>query len=401
MSSLFRARPRFRAISLVVMPFFALSLVDVPVADAAAAAPPSGPIKVIQNYSEAIVSGVGRACSFGGSSQENHWYRRFDLSASHGVAKEFLVSEVVVGVDHATSADGILPGRVDVWAIDKADPLMVANLEPLASVPVNWDSASDLSLKALPVTAVVPTGKDLVIEVMAEAGTAGESFSVGANSAPELADDYFYSPAAICGAFAPTPLSALGFTSSNHVLYARGKAMDCLDAEAAVGPAEPPVTSATAAVAKAKGAKKKASKKLRGAKKGYAGAVADHGKTSAQAEAAKARLKKAKKRKAAKALALKHAKAALAVATATLTPASRRRARSARSPPCPRSRLTSRARLLLVGRARARGRRPGRSCRGRPSARWSSDTLQVLAGPRALATLALSLPSAWAHPRAP
>ena len=311
----FRARPRGRAVALVVVPFLAASLVDVPVADAASAAPPSGPIKVIQNYSEAIVPGVGRACT-SISSYENHWYRRFDLSAGHGVAKEFLVSEVVVGVDHATSADGILPGRVDVWAIDKTDPLLVANLEPLASVPVNWDRASDLSLLTVPVTAVVPVGKDLVIEAMADAGTDGEFFSVGANSEPELADDYLLAPQ--CGAFVPTRVSALGSPSSNHVLYARGKAMDCLDAEAAVGPAEPPVASATAAVAKATGAKKKASKKLRRAKKTYAAAVADHGKTSAQAKAAKARLKKAKKRKAAKALALKQAATALAVATATL-----------------------------------------------------------------------------------
>jgi hypothetical protein len=310
MSRSFRARPRGRAISLVVMPFLAVSLADVPVADAAAAPPPSGPIKVIQNYSEAIVPGVGAACNFGGATTENHWYRRFDLSADHGVAKEFLVSEVVVGVGYATSTDGILPGRVDVWVIDKTDPLLVANLEPLASVPVNWDTAPDLSLKTVPVTAVVPAGKDLVIEAMAEPGSAGELFSVGANSAPELADDYRSS--SFCGPFVPTPVSG------SYVLYARGKARDCLDAEAAVLPAEPPVASATAAVAKATGAKKKASKKLRRAKKSYAAAVADHGKTSPQAEAAKARLKKAKKRKAAKALALKQATAALVAATATL-----------------------------------------------------------------------------------
>ena len=312
MSRSFRARPCGRAVAFVVVAFFAASLVDVPVAAAAAAAPPSGPIKVIQNYSEAIVAGEGLACSSGGTSQENHWYRRFDLSAAHGVAKAFLVSEVVVAVDHATSADGILPGRVDVWAIDKTDPLLVANLEPLASVPVNWDSAADLSLKTVPVTAVVPAGKDLVIEAMAEAGSADENFSVGANSTPELATDYISAP--FCGVFAPKPVP----WSSNYVLYARGKAMDCLDAEAAVAPAEPPVASATAAVAKATGAKKKANKLLRRAKKAYAAAVADHGKTSAQAQAAKARLKKAKKRKAAKAKAVKLAAAALVVATAHL-----------------------------------------------------------------------------------
>ncbi len=290
------------------------------------AATPTPPIKVVQNYSETPVAAGGVSCNSGGTPNENHWYRRFDLAGQHAAAQGFTVSQVVVGVEIASSADSTIPGNVAVWAIDHTDPLILANLEPLATAPVNYDTVADLALLTVPLTAVVPAGKDLVLEAAVQPGTSGELFFVGANAQAELAQDYIRAPG--CGVTEITSWAGVGFPNNNHIIFARGKATDCLTAETAVTAAEAALAKAQAAIApaqakaaKAKSKANKAKKALKKAKKAYASAVKTFGANSAQADAAKkVKAKKAKKAKKTK-KALKAANAALAAAQSALTTA--------------------------------------------------------------------------------
>ncbi len=294
---------------------------------------PAPPVKISQNSSEAFFAGGGVACHFNGVLAENHWYRRFDLSGHYGVSKGFAVSRLVVAVEKAFSLDGTLPGHVAVSAIDDGDPLLLANLEPLASVPVDYESVADGALFTVPVTAVVPAGKDLVVEAVVQAGTDSELFRVGANTAPELADDYFR--ADVCGWTQPTPFTAVGWPMQSHILYAVGKAVDCLDAEASVTAAAAALAHATADLAKAQEAKTKAVGRLRKARSALKNAVAQHGPSSAQAVEARKKVAKAKKAKAAKVKALRAATSAAAAATAEVPASERSAALECAQPPLP------------------------------------------------------------------
>ena len=300
---------------------------------AEAAAAPAPPVKVSQNASEAFFSGGGVACHFNGNLAENHWYRRFDLHGHYGVSKGFAVTQLVVAVEKAFSLDGTLPGHVAVSAIDHGDPLLLADLEPLASVPVDYESAADGTLLKLPVTAVVPAGKDLVVEAVVQAGTDSELFRVGANSAPEVADDYLR--ADVCGYTQPTPFASIGWPLQNHVLHAVGKATDCLDAETAVAAAGTALGQATTRLAMAMKAKAQAVARLRKARGALKKAVALHGVGSPQVVAARAKVTRAKNKKVAKEKALRAAAAELAVATAAVSASERSAAGECAQPPLP------------------------------------------------------------------
>jgi hypothetical protein len=300
---------------------------------AEAAAAPAPPVKISQNALEAAHPGAGVACHFNSNLAENHWYRRFDLNGHYGVSKGFAVSQLVVAVEKAFSVDGTLPGQVAVSAIDHGDPLLLANLEPLASVPVDYESVADGTLLKVPVTAVVPAGKDLVVEAVVQAGTDSELFRVGANSAPEVADDYLR--ADVCDYTQPTPFASIGWPSQNHVLYAVGKATDCVDAETAATAAGAALGPATTQLAMAKQAKAGAVAGLRKARRALKKAVAHHAVGSPQVVAARARVAKAKKKQAAKAKALKAATAALTAASAAVTASERSAASECAQPPLP------------------------------------------------------------------
>jgi hypothetical protein len=291
------------------------------VAPAANAAAPN--IKIIQNSAESITPGMV-ACGNTTNTAENHYYRRFDLAGGHNAATGFKVSQVVFGVESATSTDNTIPGNVLVWAIDHADAFTVANLEPVATVPVNLDSVADGTLMTVPIPATVPANKDMVIEVEVDAATTGKKFFLGSNTGAQTAEAYLR--AAACAINEPTTMTVVGFGTRHPVLYATGKAQDCITAEAAVDAATAAaaplaaaktkatqdVTTATAADTAAKSKVAKAKKSLKKAKKsGIASKI----------KKAKKKVKKAKAAAKAAAAALAAANTALSTATTALNAA--------------------------------------------------------------------------------
>ena len=293
----------------------ALSVAVMTVAEAAT---PSAPIKVTQTHSDTVTNGSSVNCNTSGTSMpENHFYRRFDLSGGHAAAQGFTVSEVVFGTEARTSSDGIIPGHVVVSAIDKTDALILANLELIATVPVNLASAAPLTLTTTPIAASVPAGKDMVLEVEVDA-TTNEIWFPGSNGQAETAEAYFRADG--CAIPQPVTFASVGFPNANLVLFARGKAVDCVTGEAAVTSAETAAAMAVATAAKADKKLGKAKTRLKKAKiSGNPFAISR----------AKKKAKKAKK-------AAKAAQAALATANAALAKATQTAAVECAQPALPR-----------------------------------------------------------------
>ncbi len=288
-----------------------------PGAHAVGSASPAPAIKVTQTASDAVTALNSVACGNAANTAENHYYRRFDLSGGYNAAQGFKVSQVSFGVENATSADNTIPGNVLVWAIDPADAFTLANLEPVATVPVNLDSAADGGLLTVPVTATVPAGKDMVLEVEVDAATTGKLFYIGSNTANQSGLSYLRAPA--CAINEPTPTSGIGFPTMHIVLFANGKAGECITAETAVDTATAALTTATANKTKATAAVASATTADAAAKKAVSKAKAKLKKAKKSGDASK--IKKAKKKvKKAKAAA-KKAAAALTAANTALTAA--------------------------------------------------------------------------------
>ena len=276
----------------------------------AAQAAPAPDIKVTQNSSDAVVDFDGIACSSNdtGFVSDNQFYRRFDLS-QYGAANGFTVSKMTAGVEVGDSSDGTVPGDFKIYAMDHSvgANFTVADLgTALASVPVNFFTATGDTLISAPITATVPAGKDMVIEVSVDEAATDQTFYPGANEAPETGPTYLTS--AGCGITAPTTLADIGFDGLANVFWVNGKTTDCKNAEASVTSATAAAATASQAVTKASGDVAKAKKKLKKAKKSH---------NANKIKKAKKKLKKAKQSLKAAQAASAAANAALATATAT------------------------------------------------------------------------------------
>ena len=156
----------------------------------AAQAAPAPDIKVTQNSSDAVVDFDGIACSSNdtGFVSDNQFYRRFDLS-QYGAANGFTVSKMTAGVEVGDSSDGTVPGDFKIYAMDHSvgANFTVADLgTALASVPVNFFAATGDTLISAPITATVPAGKDMVIEVSVDEAATDQTFYPGADEARQI-----------------------------------------------------------------------------------------------------------------------------------------------------------------------------------------------------------------------
>ncbi|WP_157544662.1 hypothetical protein [Nocardioides halotolerans] len=307
----------------------ALSLGVAPAADAA----PAPDIKVTQNYSDAIVAGDGISCNGGGIVADNQYYRRFDMSV-YGAQNGFKVSKMTVAVEEATSSAGGVPGDFNIYAIDHTADLTIANLgTPVGTTPVDLESASGSELKSAAISATIPAGKDMVIELSVDDAGAGDaSFYPGANEAPELGTTYLSSTS--CGITEPTELAAVGpFAGIANIMFVNGKTTDCMTAETAATTAATTAaaaaTKATAATADKAAADKKVTKAKKKLKKAKKSGVAS------KIKKAKAKLKKAKKAAKAANAAYAAAQAAKAAADAALTAANAAQATKCAQPALP------------------------------------------------------------------
>ena len=290
----------------------------------AQAAAPHPDIQLKQNASDSI-GGPGIAChdTTSGTLLDNQVLRRYDLS-QYGASNGVSVSSIDFGVqDSDGGTPGDTPATVEVYAIDHAAALTMANLgSPISQVPTDLATFAAGTIAAVPISATVPAGKDMVISLTVPGSAEGQVFFIGTNASAQSADGYIV--AADCGATQPLGFSDLGLGDLTVVLFATGKTTDCKTAETTTNAAEATaataktaatsanaaVTSATSAKAAADGKVKKAKAKLKKAKKSD---------NATKIEKAEKKVKKAKAaaKAAAGALAAAQTKAAAANAAAT------------------------------------------------------------------------------------
>ncbi len=175
-----------------------------------------GAITLTQSNAQTITPLNSVSCNAGGLHTDNGYSRAFSIAAFPG---GFDVCEVQFGIETATGAGGSQPVTVNVYSnAGGAYPAGTATLVGTANLTVADQMATIL---AVPLTASIPPGTELVAEVFTPNGQgAGHSFFIGSNAAGETGPSFL--EAADCGVTTPTPTSAIGFAGMNIVMNVIG-----------------------------------------------------------------------------------------------------------------------------------------------------------------------------------
>lgn len=156
-----------------------------------------------------VIAGNSLACVSDAdqSTKATQVLRTFTL-ADFGITGAFNVADVTFGVEHLDGAGSAVAVNLYLLSGD----LVYANLLPIGSATA-WIEPQALTLVSVPVSAVVPPGSTLVVEVAAPDLPAGERFFIGSNRAGETAPSYI----AASGCGLPEPVPATAGSSQMHV----------------------------------------------------------------------------------------------------------------------------------------------------------------------------------------
>ena len=165
-----------------------------------------------------VTAGTGVACSAGGITSDNQYWRSFVL-ADFGITDDYAVTMVEFGIEDALAGiGGSQPMTVNLYTTDLVFPTGTLTLIGTLDVMVP-DQA--LTLFQIPVTGTAPAGSELVVEVSIPADTGdGNRFFPGANSLGETADSWISS--AGCGILAPVTYTSIGFPTCQLVMSVTG-----------------------------------------------------------------------------------------------------------------------------------------------------------------------------------
>jgi hypothetical protein len=167
------------------------------------------------------------SCNAAGLHTDNSYYRGMTLSTFPALTlPQFMVQQVTIGVEQATSTGGTQPVTLNIWKAT-ANPISGGANPPgnnqVATQPV---TVSDQSLTLLPMTLttqpVLLVASDvLAVELFTPSGqAAGNSFFIGSNAAGQSGPSYI--KAASCGLATIGDLAGIGFPNMHIVMSVLG-----------------------------------------------------------------------------------------------------------------------------------------------------------------------------------
>jgi hypothetical protein len=183
---------------------------------------PCGPVFLTDSVSQDIITGNSFACTDPGTgfTFENHYSRAFDLP-SLGIDGFVDVCDVDFAVEGAISIAGTQTVTVYLF-FTPAGTFPNGPLTLIGTYAVDVPD-QDLDIISVPVSATVPSGSELVVDVASEDGVVnGSAFSIGSNNLGQTAPSYLTAPD--CGIATPTDLADIppGFPNMQIVINALG-----------------------------------------------------------------------------------------------------------------------------------------------------------------------------------
>lgn len=180
-------------------------------------------ITLTQNIDSTTITDLNSVSCNSGINAENSYYRAFTLS-DHGVVGALTINSVGFGVEQALG--GITtsqPATIKLYTYTGATggtTLDSTQFTPLASLNISIADAND-TLLSFPMTAIVPAGGTVVMELFIPDATAtSDLFFIGSNAAGQIKPSYLRAPD--CGAAIPTSVASLGFPNMDQIMTVTG-----------------------------------------------------------------------------------------------------------------------------------------------------------------------------------
>ena len=170
-------------------------------------------------------AGKGIACGRGGlfpSTADNSWYRVFKLT-DYQINGAFNVQRVTFYSDYAYAGSGVTqPATLKIGTYSgtlDADTLATGSITPITSMPITIpDNTGAPAAVATNITATIPAGSNLIVEVALPDGAATlNEFYIGVSAGGEQKKGYIRATPSTCNMVTPTSLvSATGLNRPDN-----------------------------------------------------------------------------------------------------------------------------------------------------------------------------------------
>jgi len=186
---------------------------------------PLAPQQITQNTDpNTLVGGTSAACSGGGITTDNHWWRLFDLDDDHALLDTLTVASLDYGIETAVGPTQNITATM--YCLDEGLPFELAFL---TQVGINTVAQPDAELEFFNIAvggSCDTASQDLAVDMSTEDCLAGEadclSLFIGANDLGQSGPTYVH--ADDCGIFDPVDTVALGFFTIHIVYVVNGEA---------------------------------------------------------------------------------------------------------------------------------------------------------------------------------
>lgn len=180
---------------------------------------PLAPQSITQNVDpNTLTSGSSVACSGGGITTDNHWWRLFDLDTDHNLNTEMCVKNVDYGIEVAVGPTQNISATV--FCLDEGLPFLNAFLTQVGTATQPQPDA-DLEFFNIEVNGCcTPETQDMALDMHTQDCLNAEAnclqLFIGCNNLGQTHPSYVH--AEDCGLFDPTDLAGIGFPNA-HLVY--------------------------------------------------------------------------------------------------------------------------------------------------------------------------------------
>lgn len=184
---------------------------------------PLAPQQITQNTDpNTLVSGTSVACSGGGITTDNHWWRLFDLDDDHALTDALTIASVDYGVETVVGAQSM---TATTHCLDEGLPFLLAFLTQVGTNTIAQPEAEleffNIAVGGSCDTATQDLAVDMSTDDCLESGACLSLF-IGCNDLGQSGP--FYVHADDCGIFDPVDLAGLGFPNAHGVYVVNGDA---------------------------------------------------------------------------------------------------------------------------------------------------------------------------------
>ena len=155
----------------------------------------------------------------------NSFFREYNLAEDFGISSALTVTSIDVGVQMATGGNGVSqPATVNLYTFDESQAdisnLNLSNINQIATTTINIPDGANF-VQNIPITATVPAGLTLIVEVLSVGGTDGTADVLVVATSPNVIESQSFILAPMCGVADIMDNVSIGFPDTQWIMAVR------------------------------------------------------------------------------------------------------------------------------------------------------------------------------------